>query len=135
MTTPVLPGFYDQGVVADPLSMGKGERKRGFVPASSVEAYRERANPAARMASVVALLSMHIRECGNQPTSAELAHTRYEQVHGIFTVVHLKPPLELVLWVRRGLSDALAHGLVEHSEKRNCAIAGSLAVTWKVKSR
>jgi hypothetical protein len=110
--------MFDQAVGADPLSMGKGERKRGFVPASSVEAY-QRTHKDTRVSVVVDLLD------GLRPTtSAEL--TRFYNAY---------PTTDDLLYVRRGLSDAQKLGLVEHAGKRPCTVAKTLAVTWKVKSR
>jgi hypothetical protein len=114
--------------------MGKGERKRGFVPASSVEAY-QRQSPDLRAARVTYWLArMAEPYMKPNPTSAEMSQwvdvMRYTLPHD----VPLKG-LELTLFIRRGLSDAKARGLVEHAGKRHCTVANTLAITWRVRSR
>lgn len=66
------------------------------------------------------------------PTSAELA---------AWMSGESKPSTDAVLFVRRGLSDLLADGLVEHAGERPCAVStgrGGRALvckTWKVRTR
>lgn len=43
--------------------------------------------------------------------------------------------LERVLFIRRGLSDLLAQGLVCKGEDRRCTVTGRTCNTWKVASR
>lgn len=91
------------------------------VPTSSVEAWRalpEREKNR-RTSYVVELVRSH-----PGLTSKELA-----------CVGNDSRTTDYVLWVRRGLSDALAKGLVEHAGKRICTVAGTMAICWKVRSR
>jgi hypothetical protein len=99
-------------------------RKRGHVPASSVEAYERLKSKDRRVMFAVDGVRTH-----PMSTSAELARRLCDQ-HFPFGVT-----TDDLLRVRRGLSDAQKLGLVEHSGKRICTVAGTLAVTWKVKSR
>src|SRR5688572_9615276 len=104
--------------VADPLSMGKGERKRGFVPASSVEAWRAKGEKALRIANALWWVENYPNE-----TAAEL-------VKGFSFMDPIDPGwLAVLMDFRRGLSDAKARGLVEHAGKRPCTVAKTLAVT------
>lgn len=96
--------------------------KPGHVPASSVEAYQRRPRDQRIQDAVNAV------ERWPDSTSAELAHERTNHYWA-------GPSTDDKLYVRRGLSDALARGLVEHAGKRICTVAGTTAVTWKVKTR
>lgn len=42
---------------------------------------------------------------------------------------------DAVLFLRRGLSDAKAKGLVEHGPARRCGVSKTKSVTWKVCTR
>lgn len=95
-------------------------RKRGHVVRTSVLAYQER-DRTGRVAFVVEALQME----GEPITSAEL-HDAFVQPKG--------PDMD-IYWVRRGLSDALALGLVSHAGERTCAVSGRVCKTWKVSSR
>ena len=103
-------------------------RRRSQVPASSVEAY-QRTHADGRVAAVFAWLQEMVRGQA-EPTSAELARWRWRS-QGYRGPVST----DCVLYVRRGLSDALAKGLVEHAGKRTCSVAGTSAITWKVRTR
>ncbi len=105
--------------------MGKGERKRGFVPASSVEAYG-RVLADSRTHRVLDWLGRYGATHAGWPTSAELLR---------WAEPSMTHSLARLLFVRRGLSDAQKLGVVEHAGKRPCTVAKTLAVTWKVKSR
>lgn len=98
------------------------QRKRVNVPSTSVAAYLERPRDG-RVAAVVRAL-----ESWPGRTSMELA----EQFYGD---PHAKIDTERVWYIRRGLSDALAQGLVEHAGKRACRCIGRVSLTWKVTSR
>jgi hypothetical protein len=96
------------------------QKKRGHVPRSSVAAYREH-DRGGRVDAVVAWLGAQRAPV----TSAELAER-----------MSLGPTsLETTMNVRRGLSDALALGLVSHAGERKCAVSGRKCVTWAVRSR
>lgn len=103
-------------------------RKSGQVPASSVAAYRQRANPDCRLSVVMSWLQQFVEDYGRYPTSAELADWADGALGFVSPEAHL-------LYCRRGLSDLKAKNLIEHSAKRQCEIAGTLAVTWKVRTR
>lgn len=102
------------------------QKKRGHVPASSVAAYLERPRDG-RVAAVVEWLAA----CWHHhPTSAELALWRWrDQGH--------RGPVgtDCLLYVRRGLSEALAAGLVSHAGERKCSVSGRTCLTWRVVGR
>jgi hypothetical protein len=98
-------------------------KKRGHVPKSSVAAYRER--PRDKRVSAVVLAFQLV---DGPSTSAELTRAMcYED--------GVRAELSKLLAVRRGLSDALALGLVSHAGERKCAVSGRKCVTWMVRSR
>lgn len=99
------------------------ETKRGRVPRSSVLAYRERPR-SQRAAWVTAALTEWAGRDDMPPTSAELSANLFGERDDLWT-----------LQVRRGLSDALALGLVEHAGERPCAVSGRTCVTWRVVAR
>lgn len=99
------------------------DRKRINVPRTSVEAGRA-VNRDARMNRVLDALSDWVDE----PTSAELASWFFQ--HYVE-----RPTTDQVLYVRRGLSDLLAAGYVEHGPARKCAVSGKKCLTWRVRSR
>lgn len=103
------------------------EKKAVNVPRTSVEAY-QRTHKHTRMADVTLWLSEHIKTRQQYPTSAELARLWGPAPYWDGKYIP-------ILYVRRGLSDALQKGLVEHAGKRTCTVAGSSALTWKVRSR
>jgi hypothetical protein len=96
-------------------------RKAGRVPVTSAVAYQA-AHPQTRMTKVLSMLTF----VDAPVTSAELS-SRFSGWQW--------PTMEYTLYVRRGLSDALSAGLVEHAGKRLCAVSGTLALTWRVVSR
>src|SRR5690606_14428034 len=98
-------------------------RKPGHVPRSSVLAYQERPRDARAAAMVLALM-----DAPDLPTSAELARWMADEDGIQLTTDHL-------LSVRRGLSDALKAGLVEHAGERTCAVSGRQCVLWRVRGR
>lgn len=98
-------------------------KKRGHVPATSVAAYRAR--PRQNRASAV--LNALAQRLGPQ-TSAELAQDMCAE-DGV------RYDLSRLLAVRRGLSDALALGLVEHAGERTCAVSNRTCVLWSIRSR
>ena len=108
------------------LDHAQPHRKPGHVTRSSVLAYQERPRDA-RAAAVVDALSRYW-VVGIPATSAELAVEMYGRRERT-------PPVELLLYVRRGLSDALKLGLVEHAGERKCAVSGRQCVTWRVRGR
>lgn len=64
------------------------------------------------------------------PTSAELAQFMHWELGDV--------PLEWtarLLFVRRGLSDLLACGAVEHGPSRPCKVTGETCVTWRPVAR
>ena len=93
------------------------------VPRSSVLAYQERPRNARAAAMVAALM-----DAPDRPTSAELARWMADEDGIRLTTEHL-------LSVRRGLSDALKLGLVEHAGERKCAVSGRQCVLWRVRTR
>lgn len=98
-------------------------RKRGHVPRTSVLAYRERPRDA-RASAVTGALS----EYAVPVTSAELALDLCAE-DGV------RYDLSRLLATRRGLSDALALGLVEHAGERTCAVSGRKCVVWRTVAR
>ncbi len=108
-------------------------RKAVNVPATSVLAYQEQPRDA-RVQRSIDWTEAHYRAVGVWPTSAELAQSVYEQKAGTDAWFN-RAPLEYLLEVRRGLSDALALGLVEHAPARKCAVSGRTCLTWRVKLR
>lgn len=116
-----LPGLYET-----PERVELTPSKRVNVPRSSVEAYH-RTHAGERAATVTRWL-WACTMVAEGMTSAELTARVCRESREACTT-------ERLLYVRRGLSDALAKGLVEHGPKRDCKVAGTLAVTWKVRSR
>lgn len=81
-----------------------------------------------RKAIVLRHLAAYWNERQESPTSAELAHwlsSEYKHT----------PWLELLLYVRRGLSDLDPTGIVETPEKRPCRVCGNVCVTWRIVER
>lgn len=103
-------------------------RKRGQVTRTSVEAGRA-VNRDGRVNDVLTELGAYGIEYCHAPTSAELAG--FKQFGGRAKL----SGLGVLLTVRRGLSDALAAGFVEHAGERTCAVSGRTCVTWKVRTR
>lgn len=114
---PCLPGLFDQGAPR--------ETKRVNVPRTSVEAY-QRTHAETRIATVLSELNSYSIKYCHPPTSAELTQWRH---------YHSRYSTDDLLYIRRGLSDALAKGLVEHGPSRRCAVSGTQALTWRVRSR
>lgn len=87
-----------------------------------------------RLATVKRWLAHFWNRHQQSPTSGELAHfarTRhYQEVKG-WSVD------KLVLYVRRGLSDAQAVNMVEavHGGKRRCRKMGTMQEAWRVRER
>ena len=101
-------------------------RKAVNVPRTSVAAYRERPRDQ-RVADVMEFLFRAAKFDGRTPlTSAELC----EWAYGVTQVT-----TDCLLYVRRGLSDALRLGLVEHAGTRTCGVSGRACVTWAVVKR
>ena len=96
------------------------ERKRGHVPASSVSAYQSRPRDQ-RIQDAVEIVRL-FPDC----TSAELAQWHFSR-RDVTT--------DDKLYLRRGLADAKKLGLVAHAGKRDCSVAGTLAMTWRLKQR
>ncbi len=94
-------------------------RKRGRVPRTSVDAYR-REDRLGRVAAVVEWLSA----VGGDRTAAELARSRGVAVS-----------TDWLLYVRRGLSDAKAKGLVVKGPARKCEVGGYMVATWRIAHR
>jgi hypothetical protein len=99
------------------------QRKAGRVVKTSVLAWLAsdrtgRAVSAARM----------LRKLKRDVTSAELTRM-------VCGPASWRLPLERVLNMRRGLSDALARGAVVHAGKRRCTETGRMCVTWRVATR
>ena len=109
-------GLFD-GAVARP-------KKRGAVPRSSVLAYRD-VDRESRGAKVLERLCGWAASGSGWPTSAELA--------AWLSGGH--PDTDTILFVRRGLSDLLSDGLVEHGEMRPCSETGRRCLTWRVVTR
>lgn len=94
-------------------------RKHGRVTATSVEAYRQ-VDAKGRSRAVLEMVT-DWQASGESGTSAELA--------GYWATT------DEVLYVRRGLSDLLKLGAVEHGPSRTCRISGKTCLTWIVKHR
>jgi hypothetical protein len=105
-------------------------RKRGHVERTSVLAYRERPRDQ-RVADMVTFLGWHYARIGTHPTSAELS----QWVTAGGCQARFASPLEQRMWFRRGLSDALAAGLVAHAGQRECAVSGRTCLTWRTVGR
>lgn len=98
-------------------------RKAINVPRTSVLA-GQAVNKDARVSRILGeLVSL---EDADHPTSHELASA--------WTWPDA-PSLAQLLEVRRGLSDALAAGLVEHAGERKCSISGRRCKTWRLRQR
>ncbi len=120
-------------LLAEPL---RRPRKRVSVPRTSVLA-GQAVNRDGRAFFIVEFLRQVNHE-GIEPTSAEIAQdAHYGGDHSMeFDMEDLAPaPLAFLLHVRRGLSDALARGFVEHAPSRKCAVSGKTCVTWRLRSR
>ena len=61
------------------------------------------------------------------PTSAELANALPAQPDADRTA--------MLLLARRGLSDLLSAGYVEHGPMRKCIVSGEMCVTWLLRTR
>jgi hypothetical protein len=113
-------------------------RKRGRVTASSVEAYRERPRDA-RVGSVVGWLGGYHWQYVHCPSSTTPNYppTSAELSKWVWKLDERRTPMstDCLLTVRRGLSDALALGLVSHAGERTCSVSGRKCVTWAVRSR
>jgi len=90
-------------------------KKRGHVPRTSVLAYQD-AQPHTRAAEVLAAVIRFTAVIGYPLTSAELAETAERDL----------------LFIRRGLSDLLADGAVEHAAPRKCRVSQRLCLTWRI---
>ncbi len=117
---PALPGLFSHG--EEPRQTNAVN-----VPASSRQAY-ERMNVDSRMSVVWRWLGNYQRKYAITPTSAELADWANGSLGNMSIDLH-------ILFIRRGLSDLCRRGFVEHAGKRECSVARSLALTWRVKSR
>lgn len=95
-------------------------RRRASIPPSSVVAYQSRPRDQRIQDAVEA--ARLFPGC----TSAELAKWHFQ---------HRDVTTDDKLYLRRGLADAKKLGLVEHAGKRVCGVAGTLAMTWKIKQR
>lgn len=95
-------------------------RKAGHVPRSSVLAGQS-VERDTRMVNVILALV----DCEEPPTSAELAAR----------MVGPDATLSDVLTARRGLSDALAKGYVEHAGQRVCRVSNRHCLLWRTKGR
>jgi hypothetical protein len=100
--------------------------KRVSVPATSGRAYREkREQIGARGDRVLAYLRCSTIAQGAAPTSAEVAGYEMSQFHPAWEAHKL--------YVRRGLSDLLAAGWVQHGPARPCRVGGMTCVTWRLR--
>lgn len=109
-------------------------RKRGQVTRTSVEAGRA-VNRDGRVEKALNWLEAYRRSVNLWPTSAELAQAVYEWGTAGTNAWFRRAPMELVLHVRRGLSDALSAGFAEHAGERTCAVSGRTCVVWKLRTR
>jgi hypothetical protein len=96
-------------------------KKAGRVTRTSVLAWLE-SDRKGRDVRVTRMLSGR----NGEMTSAELARRAFRSDKGA---------LWLLLYVRRGLSDAMARGAVVHAGKRRCTETGRICVTWRVATR
>lgn len=103
------------------------QKKRVNVPRTSAEVYFS-IDAHSRRRIVASWLKDYVLHCDHEPTSAELADYANGSLGNMSIDMHL-------LYVRRGLSDALALGLVEHAGQRKCQVSGRACVTWKVRTR
>jgi len=113
MTKPCLPGLF-----AEPESTFR-EKKAVNVPRTSVLAYQER-NRTGRVDYVLQAIT-HLTAAA---TSAELCSQSFGDTR-----------TDGLLYIRRGLSDALALGLVEHAGQRVCRVSGRTCITWRLRQR
>lgn len=104
------------------------------VPRTSVAVYRE-TDSSGRVRRIVDLLSIWhevMTEDDKMPTSAELSEMivyRQEEWAARWN------DTQRLLYVRRGLSDALAKGLVERGPARVCQVSGKKCLTWRIRGR
>lgn len=108
-------------------------KKAGRVTATSVLAYQSRPRDA-RVTTALGAIDRIDQHFDAPATSAELA-LFYHQRQSLDFAWDRQAPLGTLLEIRRGLSDALALGLVEHAGQRVCAVSGKKCLTWKVRTR
>jgi hypothetical protein len=94
---------------------------------TSVLAWEAHGGFTGRKKATFALLR-HVHEA---PTSGELAH--YRRLSGLLP--EHEDPTATLLMIRRGLSDLLACGAVEHGPSRPCKVTGETCVTWRIVTR
>lgn len=101
------------------------KRSSGVV-STSVLAYQS-VDSAGRMKLVVGMVRQYRWSHDQDPTVRELADSSIASARRDATA-----------WKQHlacGLSEALAHGLVEHGESRACSISGRKSLVWKLKTR
>lgn len=123
MTKPCLPGLF-----AEPESTFR-DKKAVNVPRTSVLAYQERGR-AGRVGDALTFIQQVVAKTHQAPTSAEVA----EDYNSHSPTPGFTRPYS-VLHIRRGLSDALAAGLVEHAPARKCTVSGRTCVAWRLRQR
>jgi len=79
-------------------------------------------------------LDSFTRDWKRPPTSAELADYGIEDM-GAYDGLPFNAFSEIVLYVRRGLSDLQTTGTVSAAGKRVCRVSGRTVETWKVVTR
>lgn len=101
---------------------------------TSIAQYEAAAEFKGRRGMVARWLESYWDNHENHPTSAELADYGVEDM-GAYDDLPMNHFSEVVLYVRRGLSDLQRTGTVESPGKRVCRLTQNLCRTWRVKSR
>ena len=111
------------------------KKPRVRVRETSKAAYADgRARFTGRRANVLRWLAHHFNARAAHPTSAELAHFAVED-SDFYDETKFQVFSEAVLYVRRGISDLQASGVIEPSVPRVCGVTGRMCHTWRVVSR
>lgn len=125
--------------LSDAAPSVRRERKRGHVRATSVETYQAQTATLERRADeVTAWLRVWLENHDRYPTSAELAYDAPECQAAIGTAgPDFRNWDACLLYVRRGMSDACAVGVIEvvPNGKRLCEVSKRKCETWRVKQR
>ena len=115
-------------------SAGRGERRRRRLRETSIAAFQDgRERFSGRRGNVLKWLECFIDNCEMQPTSAELADFAVEDC-GAYDDTPYNHFSEIVLYVRRGLTDLQRVGVVgavPHGQ-RECRLTKHKCETWRI---